>query len=645
MDRNTVFGLIAIFVLFLGWSYFMQPSEEEVLRQQMYADSMMRVEHARLDSLAILERVAEAETGAIQADTASLSADSAYSLYSDKLGVFAPNATGSDQLIVFESDLLEIRLSPKGGKVEQVRLKNYQTYDSLPLILYNPGTVKFGLEFFSNNRLINTNDLYFQAFVNDRPYNASSSIGLNNNDSVRIAMRLYPENGLQNNQYLEYVYTLRKGSYMVGFDINLLNMDKLITAGNSFLNLNWVADLNREEKSLKTERDQTTIYYKMYKDAVDYLSERGDDNEIINEKLRWVSFKSRFFLSTLIAKNYLMNAELETMVNPQKETQEHYLQSMSAQIGLPYGGKPVETIPLDFYFGPNKYSILNAYDLGLEKQIPLGWGFFLLAWINIYAVIPVFDFLGSFGWNYGIIILILTILLKIVLFPIAYKTYMSSAKMRVLKPEIDEISKKFPKKEDAMKKQQATMTLYKKAGANPMSGCVPMALQMPILIAMFRFFPSSIELRQQSFLWATDLSSYDAIISWSQDIPIITWALGNHLSLFTLLMTISTLIYTKMNNEMMGSGNAQMPGMKSMMYIMPIMFLGFFNSYASALSYYYLLANLITFAQMFIFRKVVNEDKLRLKIQAHKKKPIKKSKFQQRLEEVAKQKGLEQRKK
>ena len=304
---------------------------------------------------------------------------------------------------------------------------------------------------------------------------------------------------------------------------------------------------------------------------------------------------------------------------------------MEAAIAIPYEGK---SINLEMYLGPNKYKEFRKYKLELEKQIPLGWSFFLLAWINRYAVIPAFDFLSGFNLNYGIIILLLTIGLKFVLFPIAYKTYMSSAKMRILKPEIDEISAKFPKKEDAMKKQQATMGLYKKAGVNPMAGCLPMLLQLPILIAFFRFFPASIELRQQSFLWATDLSSYDSIYNMPFTIPFY----GDHVSLFCLLMTISTIIYTKLNNDMMAQSN-QMPGMKTMMYLMPVMFLGFFNNYSSGLSYYYLLANLITFAQMWGFRKFIDEDKLHMRIKENQKKPVVKSAFQKRLEDMAKTKG------
>jgi YidC/Oxa1 family membrane protein insertase len=310
---------------------------------------------------------------------------------------------------------------------------------------------------------------------------------------------------------------------------------------------------------------------------------------------------------------------------------------MMAEVGIPFNPKETKEISMRMYFGPNKYYGLKKYKLDLERQIPLGWSFIPMAWINIYAVIPVFTFFGNMGLNYGIIILILTILLKIVLFPIAYKTYKSSAKMRVLKPDIDELNKKFPKKEEAMKKQQATMDLYKKAGVNPMAGCIPMLLQMPILIAMFRFFPSSIELRQQPFLWAQDLSSYDSIWNFPGGFAI-PWY-GDHVSLFALLMTISSVIYTKINDQAMGSSQQQMPGMKTMMYLMPVMFLFWFNDYSSGLSYYYLLANLITFAQIYIIRGTIDDKKLHAQIEANRKKTVKKSGFQKRLETMAKQSG------
>jgi YidC/Oxa1 family membrane protein insertase len=316
---------------------------------------------------------------------------------------------------------------------------------------------------------------------------------------------------------------------------------------------------------------------------------------------------------------------------------DHYLRTFYAEAGIPFLPGQTRSLHFSMYYGPNKFYALKSYKQDLERQIPLGWSFFLMAWINIYAVIPVFTFFGNFGWNYGIIILILTILLKIVLFPIAFKTYKSSAKMRALKPDIDEINKRYPKKEDAMKKQQATMDLYKRAGVNPMAGCIPLLLQMPILIAMFRFFPSSIELRQKAFLWAKDLSSYDSIWTFPNGFTI-PWY-GDHISLFALLMTISSVIYTKVNEQMMGSQQSQMPGMKTMMYLMPVMFLFWFNDYSSGLSYYYLLANLLTFAQIYIIRQTIDEKKLHAQIEANKKKPVKKSGFQKRLENMAKQRG------
>ncbi|MGE5424714.1 MAG: membrane protein insertase YidC, partial [Syntrophothermus sp.] len=309
-----------------------------------------------------------------------------------------------------------------------------------------------------------------------------------------------------------------------------------------------------------------------------------------------------------------------------------YMKTMFMDLGLTYNPGETKSIPLSLYFGPNNFYTLKDYNIDLERQIPLGWGFFLLGWINRYAVIPVFNFLGQFNWNYGIIILILTILIKIVLFPIAYKTYKSSAKMRALKPDIDELNARYPKKEEAMKKQQATMELYKRAGVNPMAGCIPLLLQMPILIAMFRFFPSSIELRQQAFLWASDLSSYDSVLNLGFSIP---WY-GDHVSLFALLMTISSVIYTRINDQMMGSSQQQLPGMKTMMYLMPVMFLFWFNDYSSGLSYYYLLANLLTFAQIYIIRATIDEKKLHAQIEANKKKPVKKSGFQKRLEDMTK---------
>ena len=633
MNKNSIIGFIIIGAIMVAYTLWMTPSEEELARQQYVQDSI-RMQQMILDSMK--SRQTEVATNEIeyqkeieQKVVEETSED--YQQLQSKYAVFANSANGNEELYILENDVIKLEISNKGGYIRNVELKKYETYDSLPLILFNGETTHFGLSFFANRKAINTQNFFFQ------PTDSSSKhLTVSGDNTLIFSMRLYADAGegtIDPSSYVEFLYSLKGNDYMFDFDINMVNMESVIPATSSYLNLNWYADLRQQEKTID-RFNGSTIYYKHYEDDVDYMSETDDDEEQIKTRLKWVSFKQRFFSSSLIAKNYFGSGQLETIEKENPESA-RYLKSMDVNLEIPYNFNNSTHIPMSFYFGPNKFTRLKSYDLGLERQIPIGWSFFLLAWINQYIVIPVFNWLGAYGWNYGIVILVLTILLKVVLFPIAYKTYMSSAKMRVLKPEVDELSKKFPKKEDAMKKQQAVMSLYKSAGANPASGCIPMLLQMPILFAMFRFFPASIELRQQPFLWAHDLSSYDSIASLPFKIPFY----GDHVSLFTLLMAVSTIMYTYLNNQMMGAQSNQLPGMKTMMYIMPVMFLGIFNEYASGLSYYYFLANIITFGQMFIFRYAINEDKLRAKIQANKKKPKKKSGFQKRLEDAAKKRG------
>jgi len=643
MDKNTITGLIIIFAILIGYSIWMTPSSEEMQMRQHRADSIAQVMHIQ-DSAAAANRIERLiqdsinrakeidttiTTAAITSQGAGLQSNNTKN-DRDKLGVFANSATGKDKTFILESELLKLKVSAKGGKIISVQVKQFQTFDSLPLFLFDSTQTNFGITFFANNRIINTNDLYFQPATQE-------NIVIAEGDSAQLSMRLYADasdSTFNKGSYIEFLYTLKGNDYMMDFDINFVGMDKYIDKGSNFIDLNWNTDLVREEKTID-RMNGPTVYYKYYQDEVDYLSEGKDDEEELITKVKWASFKHRFFSAVLIADNYFLNGKVKAF-HKEKPSNPRYLRSMAMTLGLPFHSGQNSTIPMSFYFGTNKFKTLRHYKLDLERQIPLGWGFFLLAWINKYAVIPVFNILEGFGWNYGIIILVLTILLKVVLFPIAYKSYVSSAKMRVLKPDIDELTKKFSKKEDAMKKQQATMALYKSAGVNPMAGCVPMLLQMPILFAMFRFFPAAFELRQQSFLWATDLSSYDSIYQLPFTIPIY----GDHVSLFTLLMTVSTILYTKINQELMGSSQQQMPGMKTMMYLMPVMFLGWFNNYASGLSYYYFLANMITFGQMYFIRKSINEDKIRAQIEINKKKkPKKKSSWQKRLENAAKQKG------
>jgi len=375
-------------------------------------------------------------------------------------------------------------------------------------------------------------------------------------------------------------------------------------------------------------------------DKVDHLSEQNNERKNFSS-LKWIAYRQQFFTSIIIADSLNFSSG-DLSVEGYDKTEMSKLKQMNANIYFEMPDMNNGQFNFSLYFGPNQFKLLKEYNLNLERLVPLGWGFFLLHWINRFAVIPIFNWLEDYGLSYGIIILILTIILKTLLLPVAYKTYLSSARMRVLKPEIEEIAARYPKQDEAMKKQQATMALYRSAGVSPAAGCLPMLLQMPILIAMFRFFPSAYELRQQSFLWATDLSTYDSVLNFGFEIPFY----GAHVSLFTLLMTISTLIYTWLNNKLMtpmGNDPSQRM-MKNMMYIMPILFLGLFNKFPAALTYYYLLVNLITFFQMWIFRITVSEEKLREKIKANMQKPVKKSRWQQRMEELTKQQAQIQKK-
>jgi len=644
MNKNTIIGLILIFGIFIAYSYLNQPSEQQLMKMKHKADSVNMANQIRHDSEITAAARQHAVDVARQKEAISVSGvklDSAalkrMSLR-DELGAFSVAAVGKDTTYSIENDIFKIKISALGGKISLVELKDYLTWDKRPLVLLDKDSLQFGLSFFSNNRIISTNRLYFQPFMPDGRSISAAPVKVTGNDSIRFGMRMFVANSdstVDPGKFIEYIYTIKGNEYMLHYTVRFVNMADVMDPSTKYLVLNWRDNLKRQEKSLKMERMNSGLFYKYAEDKVDNLSQTKDEEKNLkNEKIKWLSFKQQFFSTTLIADDFFSEPRLGTST---LSGDGHYLKTMTAEVGIPFSPRDNKAITMSMYFGPNKYFGLKKYKQDLEKQIPLGWGFFLMAWINIYAVIPVFTFFGQFGWNYGIIILILTILLKTILFPIAYKTYKSSAKMRVLKPEIDELGKKYPKKEDAMKKQSATMELYKKAGVNPMAGCIPLLLQMPILIAMFRFFPSSIELRQQAFLWATDLSSYDSIWTFPGGVSIPFY--GDHVSLFALLMTISSVIYTRINDQMMGSQQSQMPGMKTMMYMMPVMFLFWFNDYSSGLSYYYLLANLLTFAQIYIIRATIDEKKLHLQIEANKKKVIKKSGFQKRLEEMSKRGG------
>ena len=632
-NKNTLIGFLLIAAILFGWMYFMTPSKEQLAEQQRIQDSIRqaRLEQMALDSLRMAQQQ-DAQTAALMADSTQLSEmdslDRAQLMQNnlrDKFGIFAVSAQGTEQTWTIENKLQKLTFSSKGGFLKQVELKEYKTYDSLPLISFDPETVKFDLSFFAQNRIVNTSQFYFQPYMNGQPY-SGGDITVAEGDSVVFTLRMPTAEA---DKYLEYVYTVRYDNYMMDFDIRTVGLKDVIANNADYLTIDWDVDLMKQEKSTDRFAGESVYYRSLTDKDVDHLNEQKDSEQTVNSKLKWVSFKQRFFCNVIVAKNEFENARMATLTR--NSNNPRYFKSMSANIEVPYDVKAeTNVIPMQLYFGPNHFKTLRSYGIGLQDQINLG-NFFLIRWIN-YGVIAVFNWLSSYGWNYGIVILILTILIKTLLFPLAFKSYKSSAITRVLKPEMEAINAKYPKEEDAMKKQQAVMNLQRQAGVSPASGCLPALLQFPILIAIFRFFPASIELRQQPFLWADDLSTYDSIIEFPKFLGM------DHLSLFTLLMTITTFIYTYVNNKQMDvSSNPQMKPMKWMMYLMPIMFFGIFNNYSSGLSYYYMLVNIITFIQMFVFRKMINEDKVRATIEENKRKPQKKSNFMKRLEEAQKQ--------
>jgi YidC/Oxa1 family membrane protein insertase len=487
--------------------------------------------------------------------------------------------------------------------------------------MFNGDSTQFGLSFYDQNRPISTSELYF------RPGDTLAHRAITGSDS--LSMRL----AVNENRYIEYSYTLQPGSYMVDFKMHLKGMNDIVTRDPSSLDMNWEIYVPQHEQQKKNENNYTSLYFRHYKEDVDFFRPKQSKDiqqQDIPTQVEWVAFKNQFFSSVIIAETAFSSALLKSTNLPETDK---YLKNFRAEVGIPFQRLENETIKMKIFFGPNKFKLLKNYnDYKLEDLVSVGRG--IIRWINQFVIIPIFDWLSKFIGNFGLIILLLTVIIKIGLLPLTYRSYLSQARMKMLKPQIDELTHKYPKGKE-MDRQQATMALYKKAGISPMGGCLPMLLQFPILFAMFRFFPTSIELRQESFLWATDLSTFDSIVSWSGSIPILSTLYGNHISLFTILMTVTTILQIKMSDT---SSSQQMPGMKTMMYVMPVMFMFMLNSFSAGLTYYYTLTNLITIGQNYLFKNFVDEKEILRKIEERKAKPVKKSKWQQRLEEMAKQK-------
>lgn len=644
IDKKTIIGLVLIFAVFGVWMYVSQPSEEERAKIKQKQDSAIAASMRAEQEAEKAERLSEDAEKKEQADIKQLAqaaegndslATEARRILSNQFGAFSEAALNKEQHLTIENELLKADLTSLGANIEQVTLKEYKTYHKDSVRFFTENGNSYGLNLSIGSKVLRTNELNFEVFVNDKPYTGGEKLSVKGKDSLVVSMRLYADADTltRNRGYLEYRYTLRGDDYRIGYSIITNNLEKVITDRNT-LEFVWNSKLRLKEKDGNVERKNSSIYY-LLKDEVEYLKENGSDDQKEENgiPIKWVSFKQQFFSTALIAEssNDFAYAKMQTIT--EKGQHDKYLRTMKADLNIPFDGdKEYFKYDMNFFFGPNKYSVVSDYNIDMEQIIPLGWGFFLLHWINRFVVLPVFNFLQQFGWSMGIIILVLTILVKLVLFPLAYKSYSSSAKMRVIAPEVQKINEKYPKQEQAMQKQQAIMNLYKRAGINPMAGCLPMLLQFPILVAMFRFFPASIELRQQSFLWADDLSSYDSILDLPFNIPFY----GAHISLFCLLMTVAQIFYTKITMKQQPQNNA-MPGMKFMMYFMPVMMLFILNSQSAALNYYYLISLCITFIQMFAIQKSINGEKVLKRLEANSKKPLKKSKWQQRIEALEKQ--------
>lgn len=620
MDRNSIIGLLIIGGILIGWLLLAQPSKEELAKQylQHQTDSIAQFKQAEKVKEDLLKSATISNPASSKSDPIIVLTDSTkFFLKTQTYGGFAEASAGENKIITIENDLIKVNISTKGGKISSVELKKYKTFEGKPLLLFDADSSIQNINFTAYSKSFCTDSLYFTPLT--------EGFTVKGTESKSLALRLYAGN---KEKYIELVYTITGDEYMMGCKLNSVGMQDIIAATSNDFRMNWQMKIPTQEKTLQSQHQSSTIYFKYLEEDPDKISESSEEKKPMESPVKWIGFKQQFFTSVIIAdKAFEKPTEIETK---NEKGSAKYVKDYTAVISIPYTHKPNESFGMHFYFGPNHYQTLKKYDIGLERQINLGWKIF--GWVNRFLVIPIFNFLDGFNLNYGIIILILTIILKLLLLPIAYRTVLSSAKMRVLKPEIDELNEKH-KNDDPVKKQQATMALYKQAGVNPMAGCIPVLLQMPILIALFNFFPASIELRQQGFLWADDLSSFDSIYNFGFNVP---WY-GDHVSLFALLMTVSTLLYTWSNSQLMGTSN-QMPGMKWMMYLMPILFLGFMNSYSAGLSWYYFLANMITFGQTIIMQKwVIDSDALHRKIQENKKKPAKQSKFQARLEAMTKE--------
>lgn len=653
MDKKTILGIVVVAVLFLGFAYVNTKQQEkyqqEMAAWQAYQDSVAAASRPAVPAAdSVAGGAAESAVAASGETTApEAAADMAETVRQRRIAAMGEYLTAAQEAepeeFTVENEVMTVRFSTRGGQITGVTLKDYTKYaprgqrDQL-IELMDPASARFDMSFYVKNGLnnvkVNTMDYVFRA----EPVETAG-------DARRVTMRLaVAENAWLEYEYLIYNKQAPERDYLVDFNVRLVNMAPQM-ANQTLIGIDWSNVSYQNEKGFQNENMYTTLAYRFPgESSIEELGmSDGAKSKSVSTAVNWVAFKQQFFSSVMIAPENFSYADMKFTT---AEKGSGYIKDFSAKLTVPYTAQ-TDHYNFAFYFGPNKYAILKHVattegddELHLERLIPLGWGIF--GWVNRWFVIPVFDFLRQFIPSFGLIILILAVLVKVIISPLTYKSYISTAKMRVIKPEVDELAKKYPRQEDAMKRQQATMELYKKAGINPMGGCIPLLIQMPIIIAMFRFFPASIELRGQHFLWADDLSSYDSVLSLPFNIPFY----GDHVSLFALLMTVALFAFSYINYQQTASSQPQMAGMKFMMvYLMPVMMLLWFNSYSSGLTYYYFLANILTIGQTLVIRRMIDDEKIHAVMQANaaKNKNRKKSKFQLRYEELLRQQEEAQR--
>jgi YidC/Oxa1 family membrane protein insertase len=619
MDKNTWIGFALIAAIIVGFSFINRPSKEELAERQRIQDSIAVAKAAEWEAEQIAAQItqqleSEANSNTVTSEQMAQQVAAVY-------GAFAPATQGEEGYVTLENEKIRIAIAKRGGRVAKAELKEYKAYgDSInPLCLFQNDESSLSFTLVTNtNRVLATQNMYFSVANQSTDAEGNSTLTMRLNTNIEDC-------------YMDFVYTLPANDYMLGMSIQAHNMQLALAQNMSSLEMIWKQSIPQQEKGRKFEEKYAQLQYMFVGGDIEKLSEMKADRAKESTRIKWIGYKDQFFSTVMIAADGFESTEMESTP---AGAHTHYIKDYQTKTSLPLDITGKKSTDLKYYLGPNHYNTLKAYDKDVDSQdklhlnelVPLGWK--IVAWINKIIVIPMFDLFTSWGLHIGIVILLMTLVIKLILLPFVFASNKSSAKMRVLKPQLDEINAKYPP-EKMQERQQATMALYQKAGVSPMSGCLPMLFQFPVLMAMFWFLPTAIELRGQSLFWADDLSTYDAIITWNTPIPLF----GTHLSLFCLIMTVVNILYTHITMQSQSQGQ-EMKMMKWMMYLMPLMFLFFFNDYAAGLSYYYFVSLLMTIIQTMIFRWAIDDKKVLAEMEANAKKKgtQKKSGFAARLE-------------